>query len=37
MAVFTKLSKEDIENLISDYKIGNLDNFEEIVDGIEDN
>jgi len=35
MAVFTKLSKEDIENLISDYTIGNLDNFEEIVDGIE--
>ena len=35
MAVFTKLSKEDIENLISDYTIGNLNNFEEIVDGIE--
>ena len=35
MAVFTKLSKEDIENLISEYAIGNLESFEEIVDGIE--
>ena len=35
MAVFTKLLKEDIEKFISDYSIGNLDNFEEIVDGIE--
>jgi homoserine kinase type II len=35
MAVFTKLLKEDIENFISEYSIGNLDSFEEIVDGIE--
>ena len=35
MAVFTKLLKEDIENFISEYSIGNLENFEEIVDGIE--
>ncbi len=35
MAVFTKLFKEDIENFISEYSIGNLDSFEEIVDGIE--
>ena len=35
MAVFTKLLKEDIEKFISDYSIGKLDNFEEIVDGIE--
>ena len=35
MAVFTKLSKEDIAKFISDYTIGNLDNFEEIDDGIE--
>ena len=32
MAVFTKLLKEDIENFISDYTIGDLENFEEIVD-----
>ena len=30
MAVFTKLLKEDIENFISDYAIGNLERFEEI-------
>ena len=35
MAVFTKLLKEDIENFISEYSIGNLNSFEEIVDGIE--
>ena len=35
MAVFTKLLKEDIENFISEYSIGNLENFEEIVEGIE--
>ncbi len=35
MAVFTKLVKEDIGNLIYDYSIGNLESFEEIVDGIE--
>ena len=31
MAVFTKLLKEDIENFISEYSIGNLDNFEEAI------
>ena len=35
MAVFTKLLKQDIENFISEYSIGNLENFEEIVEGIE--
>ena len=35
MAVFTKLLKEDVEKFISEYSIGNLENFEEIVDGIE--
>ena len=35
MAVFTKLLKEDIENFISDYAIGDLESFEEIVNGIE--
>jgi len=35
MAVFTKLLKEDIEEFISDYSIGSLESFEEIVDGIE--
>ena len=35
MAVFTKLLKEDIDKFISDYSIGNLESFEEIVDGIE--
>ena len=35
MAVFTKLLKEDIEKFIFDYSIGNLNSFEEIVDGIE--
>ena len=35
MAVFTKLLKEDIKNFISEYSIGGLESFEEIVDGIE--
>ncbi len=35
MAVFTKLIKEDIGKFVSDYSIGNLESFEEIVDGIE--
>ena len=35
MAVFTKLLKEEIEKFISDYSIGRLESFEEIVDGIE--
>ena len=35
MAVFTKLIREDIENFVSDYSIGNLESFEEIVGGIE--
>ena len=35
MAVFTKVSKEDIENFIKNYSIGNLKSFEGIVEGIE--
>ena len=35
MAVFTKVSKEDIENFIKNYSIGNLISFEGIVEGIE--
>ncbi len=35
MAVFTKVSREDIENFIKDYSIGNLISFEGIVEGIE--
>ena len=35
MAVFTKVSKEDIENFINNYSIGNLISFEGIVEGIE--
>ena len=30
MAVFTKLLKEDIENFISEYSIGNLDSDDEL-------
>ena len=33
MAVFTKLLKDDIEKFISDYSIGRLESFEEIVEG----
>ena len=35
MAVFTKISKENIENFIKNYSIGNLISFEVIVEGIE--
>jgi len=35
MAVFTKLVKEDIENFLKDYSIGNLLSYEGIVEGIE--
>ena len=35
MAVFTKVSKEDIENFIKNYSIGHLISFEGIVEGIE--
>ena len=35
MAVFTKLEEEEIKNFISIYNIGNLDKYDEIVDGIE--
>ena len=35
MAVFTKVSKKDIENFIKNYSIGNLISFEGIVEGIE--
>ena len=35
MAIFTKLIKDDVENFLKDYSIGNLLSFEGIVDGIE--
>ncbi len=35
MAVFTKLTIKDIESFISNYSIGDLENFEEIIEGIE--
>ena len=35
MAVYTKLDKEDIEEILSNYPIGELKSFEEIQDGIE--
>ncbi len=35
MAVFTKLKKEDIENFLKKYSIGNLISFEGIIEGIE--
>ena len=35
MAVFTKLSEEEINKFVSKYELGNLDSFEEIIDGIE--
>ncbi len=35
MAVFTKVSKTDIENLLENYSIGKLLSFEGIVEGIE--
>ena len=30
MAVYTKLTKENIKSILSKYSIGNLDNFEEL-------
>ena len=35
MAVFTKLNKKEIIEFVDTYNIGNLDSFEEIIDGIE--
>ena len=35
MAVFTKLNRDEINNFISGYDLGNLDTFSEIVEGIE--
>ena len=35
MAVFTKLSKKEIELFLKNYSIGTLNYFEEIVEGIE--
>ena len=35
MAVFTKVSKEEIEQFLENYSIGNLISFKEIVEGIE--
>ena len=35
MAVYTKISKEDLENFLSNYKIGKLKSFQGIVEGIE--
>ena len=35
MAVYTKLEKEEINNILLDYKIGELKNFEGIKEGIE--
>lgn len=35
MAVYTPLSRRDIENLLDDYALGALDSFEGIVEGVE--
>ena len=35
MAVYTKLTEEDIKKILSNYSIGKLDNFENIEEGIE--
>ena len=35
MAVYTKLNKENIEQILSNYSIGQLEQFEGIEDGIE--
>ena len=35
MAVYSKLTKENVETILSKYSIGNLDNFEGIQEGIE--
>ena len=35
MAVYTKLTEEDIKKILSNYSIGKLDKFENIEEGIE--
>ena len=35
MAVYTKLDKKDIEEILSNYSIGELNSFEGIQEGIE--
>ena len=35
MAVYTKISKEDLEKFLSNYEIGELKSFQGIVEGIE--
>ena len=35
MAVFTKLNKNEIEEFIKQYEIGKLDDYNEIIEGIE--
>ena len=35
MAIYTKLSKEKIVSIISNYNLGNMKNFEGIKEGIE--
>ena len=35
MAVFTKLNQIEIENLLNSYNIGKLDDYSEIIEGIE--
>ena len=37
MAVYTKLEKEEINNILLNYKLGKLKNFEGIKEGIENN
>ena len=35
MAVYTKLDQSSIEKILSNYKLGSLDNFKGIEEGIE--
>ena len=35
MAVFTRLNRDEINNFISGYDLGNVDTYSEIVEGIE--
>ena len=35
MAIYTKLDKEEINNILLNYKLGNLKKFEGIKEGIE--
>ena len=35
MAVFTKLTKKEIDQFIQNYEIGKLKSYEEIIEGIE--